>query len=89
MDHLCCLWLVFVMLSRLVNAALWSPAGVAGLLVLVCGVWLCFCHFPVWCPGSGVELDVSIPDLCRLLLLITRLADCRIIFMLYLFYNVW
>ena len=27
MDHLCCLCLVFVMLSRLFIAALWSPAG--------------------------------------------------------------
>ena len=27
MDHLCYLFLVFVMLSRLFIAALWSPAG--------------------------------------------------------------
>ena len=27
MDHLCYLCLVFVMLSRLLIAALWSPAG--------------------------------------------------------------
>ena len=24
---------------------------------LVCDVFLCFCHFPIWCPGSGVLLD--------------------------------
>ena len=24
---------------------------------LVCGVLLCFCRFPMWCPGSGVVLD--------------------------------
>ena len=24
---------------------------------LVCDVFLCFCHFPTWCPGSGVVLD--------------------------------
>ena len=24
---------------------------------LVCGVYLCFCHFPMWCPGLGVILD--------------------------------
>ena len=24
---------------------------------LVCDVFLCFCHFPMWCPGSGVVLD--------------------------------
>ena len=28
MDHLCYLYLVFVMLSRLFIAALWSPAGI-------------------------------------------------------------
>ena len=39
----------------------------ADLLALVCDVWLCvFCHFPMWYPGSGVVLDVSIPELCRL-----------------------
>ena len=27
MDHLCYLWLVFVMLLRLFFAALWSPEG--------------------------------------------------------------
>ena len=27
MDHLCYLWLVFVMLLRLFIAALWSPTG--------------------------------------------------------------
>ena len=34
---------------------------------LVCVVFLCFCHFPMWCPGSGVVLDVLIPDLFLLL----------------------
>ena len=29
----------------------------ADLLALVCDVLLCFCHFPVWYPGSGVVLD--------------------------------
>ena len=24
---------------------------------LVCNVILVFCHFPIWCPGSGVVLD--------------------------------
>ena len=27
----------------------------AGLLAL--GFWLCFCRFPMWCPGLGVVLD--------------------------------
>ena len=30
---------------------------------LVCYVLFSFCHFPIWCPGSGI---VSIPDLCLL-----------------------
>ena len=38
MDHLCYLCLVFVMLSRLFSAALWSPAGK--------GLTSCFC---LWC----------------------------------------
>ena len=33
---------------------------------LVCDVFLCFCHFPIWCPGSGVEHDLSIPEFCLL-----------------------
>ena len=24
---------------------------------LVCDFFFCFCHFPMLCPGSGVELD--------------------------------
>ena len=24
---------------------------------LVCAVFLCFCHFPIWWPGSGLVLD--------------------------------
>ena len=34
------------------------------LLALLCVVFLVFCHFPMWCTGSGVYLIVSIPDLC-------------------------
>ena len=25
--------------------------------IKLCDVSLCFCHFPMWCPGSGVVLD--------------------------------
>ena len=40
------------------NAALWSPAG-KGLTAWLSFVWcfVVFCHFRVWCPGSGVILD--------------------------------
>ena len=31
------------------DAALWTPA-VNGSLVHVCDVFLCYCHFPKWCP---------------------------------------
>ena len=62
------------MLSCLFIAALWSPAG-KGLTswLSVCGVLLCFCHFPVWCTGSGVVLDcyVSFSDLCLLTYIIS------------------
>ena len=57
MNHLCYLFLVFDMLSRLFIAALLLPAG-KGLncwflfLMLNC-VW----HFPMWYPVSGVVLD--------------------------------
>ena len=25
---------------------------------------MCFCHFPIWCPGSDVVLDCFDSDLC-------------------------
>ena len=64
MDHLCYLCHVFVMLSRLIIAALWSPAGkwLTSWLLFNC-VFVTFpCGFlgQVWC------LIVSIPDLCHL-----------------------
>ena len=58
------LWILFcylcfmsVVLSCLFIAALWSPAEKANLLALVCNIFLCFLHFPMWCPGSGEILD--------------------------------
>ena len=33
------------------------PAGKTNLLALLGVILLCFCHFPMWCPGSGVVLD--------------------------------
>ena len=58
MDHFCYLCFVFVMLSCLFIVALLPPAGKRLKSWLSC-VWcfLCFCHFPMWCPGSGVVLD--------------------------------
>ena len=60
MDHLCYFCIVFVMLSRLLIAALWSPAGKrANLFALVCG----FVTFPFGILGQVWYLNVSIPDL--------------------------
>ena len=49
---------VFGMLSCLIIAALWSLAG-KGLILgsLVCEAFLCFCDFPLWFPGSCVNID--------------------------------
>ena len=58
MDHLCYLFLKFVMLLRLFIAALWSPAGKGltswlSFVMFNCG----FVTFKMWYPGSGVVLD--------------------------------
>ena len=63
MDHLCFLCLVFLMLSRLFIAALWSPVGkglTSWLLLVMFIVFLLLSHV-----GSWVRC-VSFPDLCRL-----------------------
>ena len=43
---------IFVMLSFLVITCCENAD-----LSLVCYVCLCFCHFPVWCYGSGMTLE--------------------------------
>ena len=51
MDHLCYLCLVFVMLSRLFNAALWSPGGkglTSWLLFVIFIVILLLSHLVPW-----------------------------------------
>ena len=66
MDHFCYLCFMFIMLSCLLVAALLSPVGkgLTSWLICVCDVFLCFCHFLMWCPGSGVVLDCI--DFCSL-----------------------
>ena len=57
MDHLCYLCIVFVMLSCLVIAALWSPEGkglTSWLLFVMFNVILLLSHLY---PGTGVVLD--------------------------------
>ena len=67
MDHLRYLCLVFVMLSRLFIAALWSPAGkgLTSWLLLVMFNRV-FVTFPCGILGQAWYLIVSIPDFCRL-----------------------
>ena len=69
MDLSCYLCFVFdfVILSCLFLTALWSPVvkGLTSWLSCIRDVFLCFCHFPMRCPGSGLVLDCIIPD-CRL-----------------------
>ena len=63
-DHLC---LVFVILSRLFIAALWSPAGKGLTCWLLFVMFNCvFVTFPCGILGQVWYLIVSIPDLCRL-----------------------
>ena len=67
MDNLCYLNLVFVMLSRLFIAALWSSAGkgLTSWLLFVMFNYV-FVTFPCGILGQVWCLIVSIPDLCRL-----------------------
>ena len=65
MDHLCNFCIVFVLLSRLLIAALWSPAGKGltswlSFMVLNCVV----VTFPFGILGQVWYLIASIPDLC-------------------------
>ena len=76
MDHLCYLYLVFIMLSRLFIAALWSPEGkglTSWLLFVMFIVILLLFLFGIL--GQVWYLIVSIPDprcnsYCNLLLML-------------------
>ena len=57
---------MFVMLSRLFIAALWSPEGNGLTLALVCDVYCYFVTFPFGILGHVWYLIVSIPDACCL-----------------------
>ena len=66
-DHLCYLCLVFVMLSRLFIAALWSPAGIGLTSWFSFVMFNCvFVTFPCGILGQVRYLILSIPDLCHL-----------------------
>ena len=67
MDHLCYLYLVFVMLSRLFIAALWSPAWKGPTSWLLFVMLNCvLVTFTCANLGQVWYFIVSIPDLCRL-----------------------
>ena len=66
MDHLCYLCLVFVMLSRLFIAAVWSPAGKGLTSWLLFIMFNCiFVTFLCGILGQVWYLIVSFPDRCR------------------------
>ena len=57
MDHLCYLCLVLSCSLVFFFVALRQCWERTDLLAFVCDVLLCFCHFPMRNPGSGVVLD--------------------------------
>ena len=67
MDHLCYLCLVFVMVSRLFIAAVWSPSGKGLTSWLLSVMFNCVC-VPFLCGILGqVRYSIaSISDLCHL-----------------------
>ena len=66
MGHLCYFCLVFLMLSRMFTAALWSPAGKkADLLAFVGDVFCIFVTFQCGILGQCYSI-LSFPDLCHL-----------------------
>ena len=65
-----CLYFTGLSISCILLITCWERAD---LLALLC---MMFCHFPIWCLGSGVSLNVSIPDLC--LLYFVRICMCQV-----------
>ena len=67
MDHFCYLCLVFVMRSRLLIAALWSPPGKGLTSCLSFVMFNCvYVIIPCGILGQVWYLIVSIPDICHL-----------------------
>ena len=78
MDHFCFLCLVFRMLSRLLIAALWSPAGKglnSWLLLVMFIAFVLLSHF-FGILGQVWYLIVSFPDLCRLSYFDVTIVSC-------------
>ena len=54
MIFMSCVRHAFASVHRCIVVNCWERAD---RLALVCDVYLCFCHFPIWYPWSGVVLD--------------------------------
>ena len=55
---LCIIFVIFVScLSCFLVCSLPAGKGLTSWLSCIRDVFLCFCHFPMWCPGSGVVLN--------------------------------
>ena len=60
MDPFCNLYFVFVFVILFLSVPFsivvtcWEKAD---LMALLCSMFSCFCHFPIWCPVSGAVLD--------------------------------
>ena len=89
MDHLCYLCLVFVMLSRLFIAALWSPAGKGLTTWLLFVMFNCgFVTFPYGILGQMWYMIVLIPYLCPLSYLNSKyMVHVRVLLELLSFYS--
>ena len=55
MDPFCYLWFVFV--SHNVLSVHCNLGKRLTSWLFVCDVFLCFCHFPIWCPRSLMVFD--------------------------------
>ena len=47
----------FILLYHCFKLRVFAFVSYCQIVSLVCDVFLCFCHFPIWCLGSGVVLD--------------------------------
>ena len=65
MEHLCYVWLAFIMLCYLLVTC-WERADLLVILALVCVFTCVFVIFPCGILGQMCYMIVSIPDLCHL-----------------------
>ena len=95
---------IHICLYHIVSSVPWSRVVIcsvrANLLVLLCVMFscvfvtLCLCHFPIWCPGSGVLLDCidswSFPSCLLWGLVLKRTGSMRWFFWIdHIYINCW